>query len=121
MFDAHRTHVKEVFQIVNVREIATQLALLRALYIFVWSEMIQHQTHPRTIKHLVQSVFAHRKNRKRCGYIVCQRQVNWYFNQLSWRYFIEPRMCGQNHLRHGHSHSAPPFERIARAYREPFV
>ena len=105
MLDAHAAHLVVVGDTLLAREIAHDLGLLGALDVLVGDVMVGHERDLRGIEHLLNANLAEFFDGDGGGNVVGQHEVEIAFDQLTRLHFVEPRMGGEDLLRHGHGTS----------------
>ena len=102
MLDAHAAHLVVVGDTLLAREIAHDLGLLGALDVLVGDVVIGDESDLRRIEHLLDADLAELFDGNGGGDVVGQHEVEIAFDQLTRLHFVEPRMGGEDLLRHGH-------------------
>ena len=101
MLDAHAAHLVVVGDTLLAREIAHDLGLLGALDVLVGDVVIGDESDLRRIEHLLDADLAELFDGNGGGDVVGQHEVEIAFDQLTRLHFVEPRMGGEDLLRHG--------------------
>ena len=102
MFHAHAAHLVVVGDALLAREVAHDLGLLGALDVLVGDVMVGNEGDLLGIEHLLDADLAELFDGDGGGDVVGQHEVEIAFDQLTRLHFVEPRMGGEDLLRHGH-------------------
>ncbi len=108
MFNAHLADVKKVDKLMLFGKGAAGQTLLSRLDVLIRCKMIHYQRNFAAVKDLFKARLFHLTNGDRTCNIVCKRQIEICFDQLSCGDTVQPRMTRENFLRHGHSHRKKP-------------
>ena len=105
VFNAHSAHVEKVFQVLFACKLAAQLALLRALYIFVGGKVIHDEGNLLPVgNRLCARLFKFFNGYGACN-IVGEHHIELCVYELAGLYFFKSRMRRKDFLRHCHRHS----------------
>ena len=104
VFDSHAAHLVVVGDALLAHEIAHDLGLLGGLDVLVGGVVVGHEGDLGRIEHLVGDL-ANGLDGDGGRDVVGEHQIQIAFDQLAWLHLIQPRMGGENLLRHGHGTS----------------
>ena len=104
MFNAHISHIKEVFNAKFPGKIPAFLTLLGRFDVLVGGKVVQHQVYPALIEYMVKALSPEYIHRHCSGDVVAQHLVQPGADELARLDGIQPGVGGQDLLRHGHSH-----------------
>ena len=103
MLDAHAAHLVVVGDALLAREVAHDLGLLGALDVLVGDVMIGARARSSWDRTTFSTpILRNSLTAMGAGNVVGQHEVEIAFDQLTRLHFVEPRMGGEDLLRHGH-------------------
>ena len=105
VFYAHRADVEKVFEVLFACELAAQLALLRALDVFIGREVVHDQRDFRPVGNFFGARLFEFLYCDGARYVVGKHEVELCVYKLARLNFFKLRVRRQNLLRHRHRHS----------------
>ena len=102
VLDAHAAHLVVVGNALLACEVAHDLGLLGALDVLVGHVVVGHERDLLRVEHALDADLAELLDGDGGGDVVGEHEVEIAFDQLTRLHFGEPRMGGEDLLRHGH-------------------
>ena len=104
MFNADLPDVEEVGNLESAGEIARGLAQLGGLDVLARRVVIQHDGDFILVEHAGEAGFVKHADGDGSRYVIAEHEVELCLNQVARFDFGQPRVGGEDFLRHGHSH-----------------